>query len=327
MGFFAYPETRTPGQIPPGRETPCQEQQDPPSKNRVWDFFDPSQDRARQNPTFSQCSRRENRLTLTIIASDHPLWPNRDPIGERGGLNLYGFVRNQVVNTFDFLGLTDMFGNTVDRTYSAVYQRFLRSHSNIFSSSRNVAWWDLQVKVKCVPCSDSQRCEGEGYAPIVNSIRPNEGIIENRVSWLRGQLDNIESDYRPGYYEDDEGKPVAYINWSGEASRKDTEWVAAAASIATVAIAYSIETVCTKGLLTAYKIWAAGYLAYRTGSWQGSGPGGKFTAVYKYRCSESGEVIPTRSRHSENFNGPVSMNFRRRDVSTHWRTNDNFTVW
>ena len=34
-------------------------------------------------------------------------WPSRDPIGERGGLNLYGFVGNDGVDTNDLLGLTD----------------------------------------------------------------------------------------------------------------------------------------------------------------------------------------------------------------------------
>lgn len=32
------------------------------------------------------------------------LWPSRDPIGERGGLNLYGFVKNNGVNWIDSLG-------------------------------------------------------------------------------------------------------------------------------------------------------------------------------------------------------------------------------
>ena len=31
-------------------------------------------------------------------------WPSRDPIGERGGLNLYGMVGNDAVNDWDFLG-------------------------------------------------------------------------------------------------------------------------------------------------------------------------------------------------------------------------------
>ena len=32
-------------------------------------------------------------------------WPNRDPIGERGGMNLYGFVGNSPLNRVDRLGL------------------------------------------------------------------------------------------------------------------------------------------------------------------------------------------------------------------------------
>jgi RHS repeat-associated protein len=32
-------------------------------------------------------------------------WPSRDPIGERGGLNLYGFVRNNAIRWIDILGL------------------------------------------------------------------------------------------------------------------------------------------------------------------------------------------------------------------------------
>lgn len=32
-------------------------------------------------------------------------WPSRDPIGERGGINLYGMVGNDPVNRWDYLGL------------------------------------------------------------------------------------------------------------------------------------------------------------------------------------------------------------------------------
>ncbi len=34
-------------------------------------------------------------------------WPNQDPIGERGGINLYGFVRNNPIDTVDLFGLSD----------------------------------------------------------------------------------------------------------------------------------------------------------------------------------------------------------------------------
>ena len=33
-------------------------------------------------------------------------WPSRDPIEERGGMNLYGFVGNDGVNGWDYLGMT-----------------------------------------------------------------------------------------------------------------------------------------------------------------------------------------------------------------------------
>jgi hypothetical protein len=38
-------------------------------------------------------------------ASGRGNWPNRDPIGERGGINLYGYVGNNPINYFDPFGL------------------------------------------------------------------------------------------------------------------------------------------------------------------------------------------------------------------------------
>jgi len=37
-------------------------------------------------------------------------WPSRDPIGEEGGLNLYGFIRNCPYNNHDYYGLTTLEG-------------------------------------------------------------------------------------------------------------------------------------------------------------------------------------------------------------------------
>ena len=53
------------------------------------------------------------------------LWPSRDPIGERGGLNLYGFVGNNGVNSIDLFGMRSscqdgqccMAGKCVDESY------------------------------------------------------------------------------------------------------------------------------------------------------------------------------------------------------------------
>jgi RHS repeat-associated protein len=38
-------------------------------------------------------------------------WPSRDPIEERGGVNLYGFVDNNSVNYWDFLGMAIVIPN------------------------------------------------------------------------------------------------------------------------------------------------------------------------------------------------------------------------
>ena len=37
-------------------------------------------------------------------------WPNRDPIGEFGGINLYSFANNNSINLVDILGLSDCCG-------------------------------------------------------------------------------------------------------------------------------------------------------------------------------------------------------------------------
>jgi len=49
-------------------------------------------------------------------------WPSRDPIGEKGGLNLYGFVGNRPTSRLDILGLVEWvkysskYGNVTDGT-------------------------------------------------------------------------------------------------------------------------------------------------------------------------------------------------------------------
>jgi RHS repeat-associated protein len=60
---------------------------------------------------FSSRSRRTHRIATGCgacgykTASGRGKWPNRDPIQENGGLNLYSFAMNRPVNTVDFLGL------------------------------------------------------------------------------------------------------------------------------------------------------------------------------------------------------------------------------
>jgi len=90
---------------------------EPGSKNRVGNFFGQEAKSSRENRLSGQQPRRENGHGYDETASGmffygfryyDPVtgrWPSRDPIGERGGLNLYGMVGNDPANWTDILGL------------------------------------------------------------------------------------------------------------------------------------------------------------------------------------------------------------------------------
>ena len=92
---------------------PAPEKSDPTAKNRVWGFFGEAPEVSRQNRPQSLQPRRENRPTTTKVASGRAYWPSRDPIGERGGINLYGMVGNDPVGNWDYLGLLEI-GDILD---------------------------------------------------------------------------------------------------------------------------------------------------------------------------------------------------------------------
>ncbi|MEI7911779.1 MAG: hypothetical protein WCK77_19275 [Verrucomicrobiota bacterium] len=53
-------------------------------------------------------------------ASGIPLWPSRDPIGERGGYNLYGFVGNDAINWIDLFGMGTPYIDLYDKIEEAI---------------------------------------------------------------------------------------------------------------------------------------------------------------------------------------------------------------
>jgi hypothetical protein len=87
--------------------SPAPEKSDPTAKNRVWGFFGDAQQLHRENRAQTKQLRQGNRPSLTKTVSGRTYWPSRDPIGERGGVNLYGMVGNNAVGYWDFLGLNN----------------------------------------------------------------------------------------------------------------------------------------------------------------------------------------------------------------------------
>jgi hypothetical protein len=76
------------------------------SQNRVGDFFCEGADCVGRNRLASRIGTKEKTSYSYETASGRPVWPNRDPIGEWGGLNLYAIVGNDLVNRWDVLGLS-----------------------------------------------------------------------------------------------------------------------------------------------------------------------------------------------------------------------------
>jgi hypothetical protein len=60
-------------------------------------------------------------------------WPNRDPILESGGVNLYGFISNAPMNSFDKLGLVKFSGCGEEQ--QSDLENHLKSICTIFASN------------------------------------------------------------------------------------------------------------------------------------------------------------------------------------------------
>ncbi|MSU36443.1 MAG: hypothetical protein EXS36_15370 [Pedosphaera sp.] len=77
-----------------------------PQKTRVWDF---SAAESGHHPVVAlrNCGIATGSDEFAYeTASGRPIWPNRDPIGEGDGPNLYAFVRNRPMNYGDIDGRT-----------------------------------------------------------------------------------------------------------------------------------------------------------------------------------------------------------------------------
>jgi len=84
--------------------SPAPEKGDPTAEKRVWGFFGDVDELHRQNRPQTKQPRQGNRLTTTKIASGRTYWPNRDPLEELGGPNIYGFIYNKSQSWGDVLG-------------------------------------------------------------------------------------------------------------------------------------------------------------------------------------------------------------------------------
>ena len=104
-------------------------------------------------------------------------WPNRDPIEERGGINLYAFINNDAVNAYDVLGnhRKILIRESLDFAdegkecsaeswlkgveFSYKYKRFTWKNRNPLTlETKYATWGEVQVKIRYGSC---YRCGGQ----------------------------------------------------------------------------------------------------------------------------------------------------------------------
>jgi hypothetical protein len=93
-------------------------------------------------------------------------WLSRDPIGERGGINLYGMVGNNPVNWWDYLGLSDfehINGGMQDGGGMDLYMGLRNKGGNMVVETK--------VDVSWKPCPGSSAQAGsKTYGPIYSNL-------------------------------------------------------------------------------------------------------------------------------------------------------------
>ncbi len=72
-----------------------------PAKTASWGLDPSPSGRLSKPPPANQNSIRVYEPCAYETASGRPEWLSRDPIGEKGGVNLYGYVRNDPANLVD----------------------------------------------------------------------------------------------------------------------------------------------------------------------------------------------------------------------------------
>ena len=178
---------------------PVSERRNPTGKNRVWDFFRLSNETHPANRLQPAQPRRKIRPTPMKTASGIPLWPSRDPIGEKGGLNLYGFVGNDGVDRFDLLGQDVGKSNSTNGKFNVN-----------MTVVNGPARWGLKGTIEFIPDPKvCPKCENIKIIQIVkitdldgpNKGKAHKGIYEAKLSLIK-TLANENLGIEAGYFVD-----------------------------------------------------------------------------------------------------------------------------
>ena len=236
MGFYMTDLRPHPS---PARHGPTS----PSAKTRVGFFRGSSSTPAIAASPHTTATIDETRCTVTIFESGRPGYLSRDPIGERGGANLYGFGGNRPIMSMDLLGaLTNIIEIWMETDFNSDRER------DRFKSI-------LEETIKqCATCSETPLCENQGASscdaiiPIVN-VYPGKSV---------SVLNKMEKGYIK--YNQDSNPNPKYVHTIGEVfdALVPYPWTESFNDDATLAATVDNETMFmlsrSQGFINDYKI-------------------------------------------------------------------------
>ena len=120
-------------------------------------------------------------------------WLNRDPIGEEGGLNLYGFCGNSAVDNTDKKGLMSVWGNNSDVHWPAV-DALMQFGDSVMQNLKQPSFWE-QFGTAARTLHQEEFFERR-YASLLDSAKKyfTKGI---NLSIRKGKCSSVFVDYSP----------------------------------------------------------------------------------------------------------------------------------
>lgn len=116
-----------------------------------------------------------------IIENQVSSWPSRDPIEERGGVNLYGFVGNNGINWFDLFGMQNAAPNPPNVPVGSMIRTVAEASIRLTCDEECCKKWKLDAdycvqyegKIRTVEFEDLYL-----YIPDPGRVLPPDGLLD-----------------------------------------------------------------------------------------------------------------------------------------------------
>jgi RHS repeat-associated protein len=134
-------------------------------------------------------------------------WASRDPIGERGGLNLYGFVQNNGANISDYVGLNDNNQRNSEEPCCCFVEKiyidkFEKIKERIPEHRRFGHEFDVKIELSYKKSSEFKDCKLEWWERSSNPasmpwlINPTPDVWDDKVPRMGNNMPSMFDDWK-----------------------------------------------------------------------------------------------------------------------------------